>query len=288
MTEKTMGGQGRKVIALPIDPPTCAYGYYLQNESTMAFRLGEWPLAALIFNRHTPPMRSLLYIFFACVLAVSAQAQILFTFQGTVTSSPVAEYTVGDTVTFTLLTHPSIDPNGWFTPGEGGSYDWVEELDSDPVIYSSVNFTGATGQWARPHSSVTAEGPETYIGLYADIRGTGPWFYTNFGSDLEGPGSSTGLFVGTNEVYYVLIQGDINLTPDFSAATPNLIDYFSQYPGHYTLSTDTSYIKFTDLREVELSITDMTVTIVPESATAPALAGIAALGALALIRRRRA
>jgi hypothetical protein len=231
-------------------------------------------------------MRNLVWAaFFIVVSAVSTRAQTTFTFTATVTTSPVAEYKTGDIVTVSYVTSALGSSLG--SASEGGDYTWVEELDTDPVIFTSMSLTGATGTWMRPEG-VGNEGPESAAGVYADLGGS-PFLFMSAGSDFtESSGASTGLFVGDKEVHYVLMQTNIALDFGITSTLPDINEYFSNFLGTYALTPGySSTLQFTDGTIVEFDLTSLTISQVPEPASTVTLSGGALLVAAVLMRRRR-
>lgn len=205
-----------------------------------------------------------------CVLATllcftSARAQTTFTVHGTVTESMIPEYETDDTIIFTLtLAAPSLS-----VTSSGPDYFWY---DGDAAqIFSSITFTGATGTYA-------SSGTFNTIALYESN--------SLFGLDSADSGG-IGLLVGSETVIMLSLLGTLVDSPFNFTEDEVTTAYFDAYPGVYDLTplpTSTSRIGFLSENYVDLDITKVEITTVPEP-SALFLAGATLVG-WALIRRR--
>ncbi len=235
-----------------------------------------------------PSVRTFLLAALFLFVSPGVHAQISFTFTGNVVSADYVDgYSVGDTISVTFVSHATTAAPVAFGPYMGMS--WKERLVEDPVLFSDVTFTGATGQWSRPvYPTPTefGEGPTSFLGVSA-------WpsvFSTSAAADV---GLYTGLLAGGHQVIGVSVA--VHLTPPIFQVPgdgyPDIQDYFSSYAGTYDVTIDDYNVPQIVLEHgyaIEFAPSTLTIsaapTAIPEPSTYAMLVGSVVLSAVVLRR----
>lgn len=220
----------------------------------------------------------------AVIASSSLSAQITFTVTGTVDNTRDG-FTANDPVTFTytLVQNPSPAFSG--TATASSQYRWEDEtIGVDTALWANVTAASPfTGTWSRPSTSSTS--PYSYIRVQASNA-----------LDLNAGSSNytdpTGLTFGANDVVDIFTSATFTgLSFDLSSGTlPDANTYFAALAGTYSLDTNHgsffSVVGASD--DIFFTPTSLTISAVPEPSTYAAFAGLAALGLVALRRRRAA
>jgi|GEM_PF-5224922 PEP-CTERM putative exosortase interaction domain len=238
-------------------------------------------------------LRVLELLLLSVLAPLGASAQTTFTFTGSVLSNHVDGYQAGDPFTVTLVTKASI-PAGYGEAMPGNYLLWLEEAISDPEIFETVFFTGATGSWTRPvvlnPASEDDDGPQSVMSVYRFENGE-PWFDIHAYSDGVTHDVFTGLSAAGQRVKGVYLQGSPNLEFDLTPETlPDLNNYFAAVAGTYDLTLrieNPSRIEFEGDQTLEFIIDQLTISAIPEPSTYALLFGLAALGSVVAYRRKR-
>lgn len=214
------------------------------------------------------------------LLAVgAAQAAVTFTFTGTITQDGGDAFALGETFTLSFTTSDSLGaPN--FSNDASGVY-WTQTDDPSTQIWSNLSLSGATGAYQTP-DPVDADG---------DLRSDDdrPLFMSAYTDSVT---TGLGLVRGGEEFYYF----EAWMVPSGS---------FASYGGTAAVRADNTFINGTYAvttsvggyfttdgfaNEYYASFSSVTISggvaSVPEPASAAALFGLAALGAIATRRRR--
>ncbi|RYD41330.1 MAG: PEP-CTERM sorting domain-containing protein [Verrucomicrobiaceae bacterium] len=217
-------------------------------------------------------------------LAASA-AQVTFTMSGVVTADPTGSYQPNDVITFIFVANSSVPS----FESESTVISWYEEELSEPEVFSSVSFTGATGTWSRPSSSEAS--PESILVLLSESPQN--FLISAYADRADDPASRTGLNLGDLSVVGIAAQGELpGTTFSYTGGVTNLGDFFASHAGSYTVTPPTglnSWIRVlneTTMVESEIlfDITSLNVAIPEPSAAVLSFAGVAVV----LLRRRRA
>ncbi len=211
----------------------------------------------------------------ACA-AAAAQGQIVFTITGTPTS-PALDFGTSDPVTFTM----TLDDFSSVTPGGYTEVDrmfWDQEEESQPNMWSQVTVTGQSGSYVVPDAA------DAYNFIELLDNSLYLWSSTNTG-DL-------GLSVGGHAVrdmqVYLIFNDPVFTLQGGAIPDPNL--YFSNYIGNYDSSLIEGgdvYIETITGGALHLNVSSLSIAPVPEASTSAALTGVAGLGAVLVLRRRR-
>lgn len=240
-------------------------------------------------------LRVLELLLLSVLAPLGASAQTTFTFTGSVISNDLDGYQAGDPFTVTFVTKASI-PAGHGVAAPGDYLLWLEEAISDPEIFETVVFTGATGSWTRPvvldSTGEDDDGPESLIiiSVYHSVNGR-PWIDVVAYSDGDTHDVFTGLSAAGQRVRGVYVQAGLDLEFDLTPEIlPDLNSYFSAIAGTYDLMLsieNPSSILLEGGQMLEFTVDQLTISAIPEPSTYTLLFGLAALGSVVAYRRKR-
>jgi hypothetical protein len=204
-----------------------------------------------------------------------ASSPIVFTVTATSHSDDYG-YVLGQSYTFIYTTGSSFTNNSsnYFDATTGS---WSESEVGHARMYSTIGGTGLTGTYTdpAPASFIIATGsPSTSLLLSA--------------GNTEGPGIGLLTADGQTELnnFDASVDWVNGLTLSFSGEYTDPNDYFADYFGSYD-ATGTVYIAPIASNILEFTISNITISAVPEPSSCAAIAGLTAFGFCALRRRAR-
>lgn len=211
-----------------------------------------------------------------------ASAQTTFTFIGTATDSNL-DYTVGQSVTFTLTTGPSFASNT-FSSFNSTSNSWAEETTSNDQLFTALSGTGLSGSLVRPtasggdpNSSLTTQTASLNFVLSADVS-------TNLG--ISQP---AGLLRGFSAAVGFAGSPDYNpFTASGSYSQPD--SYFIAYDGDYHDVSGTLQLFDPSNVTAHFAISEVIIgsaSAIPEPSTVAAILGGSAFTLAAWRKSRR-
>lgn len=229
--------------------------------------------------RTTPLFRGLLLGAACFVAALTARAQITFTYTGT-SATNLAGYTIGQPVTFTFTLAPDAAPSASYYSGKIPMLlHW-----SQTGLFSSVTGTGIVGDT----TDVRGELEVLNDGSGNNRLTTSLYPYTGAGLTVNGLVLSQIRFEGI---------GWTGLSvPVVGAAVSDPHDYLNANiaPATYTFNNSSGaavYLASPTINEaISVNLTSVTISgmsAIPEPSTYAAIFGALALGAVAVVRRRR-
>lgn len=212
-------------------------------------------------------------------LPAGAFAQLIFTITGTAQSSALG-YTVNDPITVVFTVNPTFSANS-SSSFNSATNSWVEELTSEAQLYTAVTGTGLLGSFQRP--TLDADAP--YSTLIVDSAHN---LELRASSDSGNIGLSSPSHASVYKIRAIL-SGVSAFSLISGYAQP--IDYFATHQGTFT-SLGGALEIYQELYPYDSAVftpTSLTisVTAVPESAAHAIFAGLFALSAFIVVRRRR-
>lgn len=229
--------------------------------------------------------------FLAIVAACAAPpltAQVVFTVTATAASSAQG-YTSGNTYTFiftsTTGSNFASSSNSTF---DTGAHEYSEELTSDDQLWSTLSGTGLAGTFVRPTGNVND--PMSNVGSF----GSSPQVFqlragTNRFSTLD-IGMTT---LSGGQLSRVQIDADGGTLPTFAypGSYTTLESYYSSYSGTYGgFQAGTDIVRLYDTSNslyLSFDLISLQISAVPEPSTYAAFAGLASIGLVVILRRRK-
>jgi hypothetical protein len=226
-----------------------------------------------------------------CFFALSARASYSITINGTINSNSTASgYSVGDAFSITITFTSS------FVTSAGNNFDsstrssdtsrtynnWWYTTSPYTVLTESLSFTGSTGTYVTNYDEFWFVNNSTY-GLYTMLTSScdsssstlaaGSLAVTQYMINVKFTGVDTLTGLGTESDFYEFLTTNAGTYTASNISDPEILINLGDNTGDPLISfTPTSLI-----------IT----ASVPEPSTGAALAGLAALGAVAFFRRKR-
>lgn len=227
-------------------------------------------------------MKKFSLIIAICLCALPAKADFLITVTGTVSVSTVDGYSVGDSITSTVLissAYTTDSTNCFSTLSGNESSQWYDTVSDSTYLISNFSITGASGTYCQ---SLTAPGDG--VNFMYDSNGR----TITLTSTLD-PGTGN-LAFGSDAITDFVLQGIMSGTtlPGLGTET-NLMTFLSGITGSYALSATGSdcFVDTASSKILTFTPTSLTIQNVPEPSTYAGITGLAVLGAAALVRRKR-
>ena len=220
--------------------------------------------------------------------APGSAADVRITATGTITTTdPGMGYSPGDPVTLSWLVNDfaPATPTGSVTAGD--DYRWVQETDTEPLLFADVSGTGIGGTYTGAPGSAPYD--QIRVGPVADGE-----FRVYMATDGDGS-LHHGIYLLADPTYFIRaveFGGEINAI--FSSPAdplPNPATYLANYAGTYSVSSQLAgRVRAAKPGSPDLNAnfttTSVTIAQVPEPASV-ALAAIGIAGAGIAFRRRQ-
>lgn len=209
----------------------------------------------------------------------------MFTATGTVSHADGTAFSLGQTLTLVLVTHPALDALAPNTTNDTTAVEYSYTIEGETPIWSQVALTGTTGQWAD-----TPDGLDPHSFVYSDDLSAISMIAS---TDRDG---GIGLFAGNVEIQTIWLTVE-GLNPGFETfpgdetANPNTIwdaDGIGDFAfGAFTITALNSGNEF---EYYDVDLTSFTVTAgsaIPEPATTAGVLGLLAVCVVGWRRWRR-
>jgi len=208
---------------------------------------------------------------------VGAQAQITFTITATADANGEG-YTMGDTYTFSYTI-------GSFGPTDGSIFypnktEWLEEHLTDDPLFTAIGGTGVLGSFVRPSS--TSNAPYSYLHIDGsdgadDLLSLYPQADNNEDIGLKTLNETPVYFAAS-----LVMEGHVFTNPG-EYADPSA--YFADYIGDYDVEGGVAAYDLDNNTIASFTMSNLTISTVPEPGTYAAIAGVMSLGFVAWRRR---
>lgn len=226
-----------------------------------------------MFTNSKKHLLTLLGAWMVAQQVVAAPVQISIT--GTADTTSMG-YTAASSYTFNWVIN-----DAYSSANSGDAFSstrnfWNSENTTDTALWSSVSGDGLAGTYSRPSGSTWAP--------WERLESTDDTELNIIAANDDVAASSMGLTVNGIEVQRIRIDGiDLGISFDYPEAFTNPADYFADYAGTYTPTSEKVYIRDESSNDIYFTATSVTIGVVPEPATA-GLLGISAIVFYALRR----
>ena len=224
-------------------------------------------------------MKPATLLFSLLAFAGTAHAAVTFTFTGTITQDAGNAFELGEAFSFSVTTNETLGAPNYLNDSSG--VRWDEAPAPDGVIWSTMSISGATGSYQAPAPEYADADLRSdsirplYISAYTDSVTTG-----------------LGLYRGGEEFYF--LEAWVSPSGTFASygASMAVRPDNTFHNGTYALTTVLDAYIYTDGYDKEYRATFSSLTIsgssIPEPSAAAIVAGLGALAAISLRRRREA